>query len=313
MTEHNRLLDRLLSTLDVEIMDFPVWEMTHGGRLDERTQSTIQAHYVVSGTLRYQANGDLPITCGPGTVLLAPPNIDGNLACGAHATETVAKPPHRISGDDGRLHVALTDGGQCDLRVISGCVKPNVAGSVGWLDSIHAPIVASPGDSPLIVEACRAIQREVNAPGLGSRAIIEALMKACVVLVLREQHAKAERFLEFAGASHDPRLGRVVALVLQSPSARHSVDGLAKAAGMSRSAFVRKFREAFSISPMAFVAQTRLYRAAALLTATRLPIKSIAATIGFSSRSHFSTAFRDAHGVAPTAYRDRVKAQAGVR
>lgn len=313
MTEHNRLLDRLLSALDVEIEDLPVCEMARGGRLDERPHATIEAHYVVSGTLHYQVKGNPPITCGPGTVLLAPPNIDGYLACGAHATETVAKPPHRISGDDGWLHVALTDGGQCDLRVVSGCVKPNVAGSVGWLDSIRAPIVASLGDSPLIGEAYRALQREVNAPGLGSRAITEALMKACVVLMLREHHAKAERFLEFAGASHDPRLGRVVALVLQSPSARHSLEGLAKAAGMSRSAFVRKFGEAFSISPMAFVAQTRLHRAAALLTATRLPVKLIAATTGFSSRSHFSTAFRDAHGVAPSAYRDRVKAQAGVR
>lgn len=57
------------------------------------------------------------------------------------------------------------------------------------------------------------------------------------------------------------------------------------------------------MSPMAFVARTRLHQSADMLRTTNLPVKVIAASIGFASRSHFSRAFRDAYGVDPSAYR----------
>ena len=54
---------------------------------------------------------------------------------------------------------------------------------------------------------------------------------------------------------------------------------------------------------MEFVAKTRLHHAAELLRGTDLPVKAIAASIGFASRSHFSRAFRAAYGRDPRAYR----------
>ena len=56
-------------------------------------------------------------------------------------------------------------------------------------------------------------------------------------------------------------------------------------------------------SPTEFVAKTRLYYAAELLRTSGAPIKSVAVSVGFSSRSHFSHAFRAAYGIDPTAYR----------
>ena len=79
--------------------------------------------------------------------------------------------------------------------------------------------------------------------------------------------------------------------------------GLAAAVGMSRSSFAREFTAAFGMSPMAFVAKTRLHHAAEMLRATNMPVKVIAASIGFSSRSHFSRAFRDSYGADPSAFR----------
>jgi hypothetical protein len=40
-----------------------------------------------------------------------------------------------------------------------------------------------------------------------------------------------------------------------------------------------------------------------MLRSTKLPIKVIAGTTGFNSRSHFSKAFRDAYGADPTSFR----------
>ena len=72
---------------------------------------------------------------------------------------------------------------------------------------------------------------------------------------------------------------------------------------MSRSAFAREFSNTLSMSPMAFVAKTRLHHAAELLKSTKLPVKVIAASIGFASRSHFSRAFASAYGADPSRFR----------
>ncbi len=47
----------------------------------------------------------------------------------------------------------------------------------------------------------------------------------------------------------------------------------------------------------------RLRRAERLLAETKLPVKSVAARVGYASRSHFSRAFKAAFGIDPAAYR----------
>ncbi len=49
--------------------------------------------------------------------------------------------------------------------------------------------------------------------------------------------------------------------------------------------------------------RVRLHHAAHLLSTTDLPIKIIASSVGYASRSHFSRAFRDAYDTDPTTYR----------
>jgi transcriptional regulator GlxA family with amidase domain len=54
---------------------------------------------------------------------------------------------------------------------------------------------------------------------------------------------------------------------------------------------------------MDFVREIRLRGAARLLKQTKDPIKTIAARMGYSSRSNFSHAFSEFFGVAPAEYR----------
>ncbi len=75
---------------------------------------------------------------------------------------------------------------------------------------------------------------------------------------------------------------------------------------MSRTSFVVRFQAAYGETPLDFVQRVRLRHAATLLRTTALPIKVIAAAVGFASRSHFSRAVHAAYGIEPRGYR-RVK------
>ena len=74
---------------------------------------------------------------------------------------------------------------------------------------------------------------------------------------------------------------------------------------MSRTAFAERFSATFGEGPIAFLQRARLRLAAQLLTTSPMPVKVIAASVGYDSRSYFSHAFKAAYGVDPTAYRNR--------
>jgi AraC family transcriptional regulator len=66
------------------------------------------------------------------------------------------------------------------------------------------------------------------------------------------------------------------------------------------------FRQAVGVPPHAYVTEQRLAAARHLLLAQpRLTIDDIARRVGFSSASHFATAFRRQTGVSPSAFRAR--------
>ncbi len=79
---------------------------------------------------------------------------------------------------------------------------------------------------------------------------------------------------------------------------------LAALAGISARHFERAFRQSTGSSPHVHVMHRRLHRARDLLiNRPELPIEQIALRLGFSSSSHFSSAFRRHTGLTPTDFR----------
>lgn len=81
-----------------------------------------------------------------------------------------------------------------------------------------------------------------------------------------------------------------------------SVTTAARAAGLSREAFSRKFRLAHGLPPSLYSSLTRLNAARHLLRAGEGPA-AVAAETGFADQSHLGRAFRRAFGVPPGLYR----------
>ena len=78
---------------------------------------------------------------------------------------------------------------------------------------------------------------------------------------------------------------------------------LIEIAGMSRRSFLRAFEAATGNTPIDYLIQLRLVRAAALLRRTSLSITKIAFRVGFQDSNYFSRQFRQRHGMSPSAYR----------
>jgi len=84
---------------------------------------------------------------------------------------------------------------------------------------------------------------------------------------------------------------------------RLAVDDMARAAGLSRAHFSREFKEAFGVSPHAYLLTRRLERAASLLRLTDRSVAEVCVDVGLQSVGSFTTSFKRMFGQTPTAYR----------
>lgn len=82
-----------------------------------------------------------------------------------------------------------------------------------------------------------------------------------------------------------------------------SLSVLAEASAASVYHFAHGFKAEVGISPHAYVLSRRLRRAEAMLRNANTSLAHVAAACGFSSQSHFTTAFRRDLGVTPGEYR----------
>jgi len=145
---------------------------------------------------------------------------------------------------------------------------------------------------------------EQTSAGPGSEAMKAALMSQCIVHLLRRLCEKGSCSLPWLAALENEGLARALERILQNPGDSHTVESLAEAAAMSRSAFAEAFTSVFGLPPMSMVRRIRLERAWKLLAqGDGLPIEAVAQRVGFSSRSYFSRAFKRHFGVSPLARR----------
>jgi AraC-like DNA-binding protein len=203
---------------------------------------------------------------------------------------------------DGLLKFTAGEGTP-STRVLCGMILATYGGTVGLFDNLSMPVVEHAGDVEPLRHAFQDMIAELANPGVGTRALTEALMKQSLILLLRQHLVHHSVDSPFFAALQDRRLARAVAAILERPAGSHSVDGLAELAGMSRSAFTERFLQVFGQSPIDFLHKVRLRLAAHLLTTTDLPVQVVAKSIGYSSRSYFSRAFRAFYGQDPAGFR----------
>jgi len=106
-----------------------------------------------------------------------------------------------------------------------------------------------------------------------------------------------------AGTRPSEAIARAVALVRERPAEAWTVARLARAVGLSRAAFARRFVRELGITPLALVTDVRLRLAEQLLVSGDDGLARIASAVGYESEFAFSRAFKRHFGIAPGTFR----------
>lgn len=145
---------------------------------------------------------------------------------------------------------------------------------------------------------------EAVSPGFGADLLVDALATSLSIDLARYFRRSWVQPGGGQGKLAAWQLRRVEDLVAGSIGKRMTIAELASAAEVSRSHFARSFRATTGRTVHRFVEEVRLSRAQVMLRETDLPLKQVAAHLGFSGPSSFTLAFRRATGTTPARYRD---------
>ena len=85
-----------------------------------------------------------------------------------------------------------------------------------------------------------------------------------------------------------------------------TIQALSRRACLSATTFKESFRRLYGLPVHAWLRQQRMERAAELLRSSSLSVLGVAQSVGFSSASQFTAAFRRQYGVTPVQYRKNV-------
>ena len=215
----------------------------------------------------------------------------------AARTVIVAPPGRRV-----RIVVA-NDARRSDVEVASVAIRATYRGSVGVFDQLHEPLVERVSLNDPVRRSFEDLLDEIDAHRPGFHAMAEALLRRCLIWLLRRCFERSDCRLSWLAPLEDTRLGRALTAMHERPQHCFTLAELAELAGMSRSVFAARFAHAVGQSPIEVLKALRLTRAAELLTRTDLPVKGIAARVGYASRSSFTRAFCARHGLPPADFR----------
>jgi AraC-like DNA-binding protein len=295
-------LDQLIEGLEVSVSAFAICEVRQDAKFILKEETNTAVHYVVSGEGVAWQSGGRKFALKPHTVMIIPP---GSLVAISNAQGADIAPSDAHCETLVEDWADLTVGkGARGIKLVCGFIRAMHLETTGLFDHLSEPLVVDVADDLTFRTPFEQLLDELAAPRPGTRVLAELLMKQCLIILLRRQTETArDDYAPWIAAAGHPELGRAIAAITDKPEADHSLQRLADIAGMSRTTFAEQFRKAFGRTPMDFVKEVRLRRAARFLAATNLPVKAIAYRVGYASRSHFSRAFKLMMGADPATFR----------
>ena len=152
-------------------------------------------------------------------------------------------------------------------------------------------------------DTMQALASEMAEQVPGSEIVANRLAEVLFIQILRAHIASGpERNKGWLRAIFDPQMGTALSAIHDSVNTPWTVESLAEAAGMSRSAFAARFKELLGQTPLEYVTEWRMQKAMQLLQQRDKKLIDVARSVGYESDAAFSKAFKRVVGVNPGEY-----------
>jgi AraC family transcriptional regulator, activator of mtrCDE len=129
------------------------------------------------------------------------------------------------------------------------------------------------------------------------------LLKQVLVMLLRRSLTSMSSWVERFAPLRDREIARAFSEMTAEPGRAHTVQSLARRAGLSRSTFMARFVATIGRPPMVVLRDLRMRQAARQLTTSNDSVEEIASNAGYESRSSFARAFQKVFATDPSEYR----------
>lgn len=148
----------------------------------------------------------------------------------------------------------------------------------------------------------RLIARESASQRPGAEIMLRRLTELLFIQVIRLWIGQQAEASGWVGALRDQPISTALGLIHESPARKWTVQELAEAVALSRSAFSARFTELVGEPPMTYLTRWRMLRASRLLK-NEASIETIAELVGYGSEAAFRKAFKREIGMPPGQYR----------
>ena len=226
----------------------------------------------------------------------------------------------------GDAHHLIDAGKRADTNVRAGASENDAPEPARWLTgtftigdpqashllgSLPAVIVLR-GDRGPALEGLEVARRmllfEMHSPSQGSAVMVARILDLIFIQILRAWAAGPDAEPNWLAGALDPQTGPALSAIHRDPGHDWTVEELARACNLSRSAFAARFVAHVGKPPATYLAHVRLDAATDLLRDTPLPVTLIAKNVGYTSEAAFSRAFKNRYGTPPARWRQNIRA-----
>jgi AraC-like DNA-binding protein len=249
---------------------------------------------------------DKPIALAGGDFIFLPQGGPYTLR---DALDSRVTPVEQIAKHDEAGAVCQFGGGGAPSSAIWGCFEFEDGGRNPLLESLPPMIhlTAEVGPNVQWLQSTLQFVASETSSGLpGAETVANRLTDILFVHAIRAHisgcAAHGCRANGWLRALADPKIGQALRLIHEAPHKPWTVETLAKAVAMSRSAFAALFAKLVGESPLRYVTAWRMKKATHMLLRDE-PIAVIGQTIGYESDAAFGKAFKKHTGKSPGEFR----------
>lgn len=248
---------------------------------------------MIEGSCRLAVEGEAPVVLDEGDFVLLPATPAFTMSSLAPAAPRRIDPRQAAAGPETRHG---RPDGPPDVRQFGGYFafgSPDAALLVALL-----PRMVHIRDAPRLGQFVRLLGDEAGRAEMGGELILARLAEILLIEAVRAVPGEAAAPGLLRGLS-DPRLAAALRAMHDGPERPWTVAELARAAGLSRSAFFERFARGVGVRPMEYLLAWRMALAKDLLRRGGIAIDEAARRVGYGSASAFSAAFSRHVGSPP--------------